>query len=87
MNREIFGFPSFQSVNGCEYLDVGTWKVRKTLQSEQGLWLFPQYEIIFIISPGLSFNGLQQKVDDSDNTKVTLACGASRALMNLGATV
>lgn len=47
----------------------------------------PQRGEVFSVCTELSFSGFQQKVDDSESTKVSLACIASRALgtLNLGA--
>lgn len=81
LNCTVFGYPSRSnlSCSGYKHLGFRAWKVRRPLQSEQGLWLTPQCGEVFSIPTELSLNGFQQKVDDSESTKVSLACVGGRA--------
>lgn len=81
LNCTVFGYPSRSnlSCSGYKHLGFSAWKVRRPLQSEQGLWLTPQCGEVFSIPTELSLNGFQQKVNDSESTKVSLACIGGRA--------
>lgn len=76
LNCKVFGYPSRSNLSCSRHQHLGFrgWKVRRPLQSEQGLRLSPQCGEVFSILTELSLNGFQQKVDDSESTKVSLAC-------------
>lgn len=79
LNCQDSGFPSPYFLGPpevlCICLGFSTWKMRRTLQSEQGFWLCLQCGMCFIIFPEPSFPGFHKRLMILGvSVKVTLAC-------------